>query len=259
MKGPPPAEVPLRDAPLIRVLAQARFPLIASVQTRDFIGPFQEAIRRDYPILRPQQSRGVLLGVEGVVESRSSTVWRFQDSSDAWRVSLAPDFLAIETTRYTSRDDFLRRFELVLGALREHVDPQVIDRIGIRYIDRVAGDNLSDLPELVRPEIASVMATALAEDVRQAISENVFALPEDGGHLIARWGLVPPNGTVDPAAIDPISEASWLLDLDAYLEETQNFDPEELLAVTRRFAERIYTFFRWSVTDEFLRRYGGEL
>lgn len=258
LTGPPPTEVPLTDPPLVRVIAQVRFPLIASVEKREFIAPFQEAIRKDYPVLRPEQSRGVFLGHQGVVDARSNTVWRFHDAPGAWRVTLAPDFLALETGSYTSRDDFLRRLGLVLGALKEHVDPQVIDRIGVRYIDRVFGENLNDLSALVRPEIAGILFTPLAEHARHAISENVFVLPDNAGQVTARWGLVPARGTVDPAAVEPIEEASWLLDVDAFQAETRALDVKAVVLQARGFAERVYSIFRWAVTDEFLRRYGGQ-
>lgn len=257
LTGPPPAEVPLPNAPLVRVIAQVRFPLIASVEKRDFIAPFQEAIRRDYPVLRPEQSRSVVLGLQGGMDARSNTVWRFHDTSSVWRVTLAPDFLALETARYSSRDDFLSRFERVLDALRAHVDPRVIDRLGVRYIDRLVGASLDDLPSLVRAEVAGVMATPLAAHARHAIAENVFTLP-DGGQLMARWGLVPAQATVDPAAVDVIDEPSWLLDVDAFMVEMRDFDVAQTVDRARGLAERIYSFFRWAVTDEFLRRYGGE-
>ena len=32
---------------------------------------------------------------------------------------------------------------------------------------------------------------------------------------------------------------------------------KSLAKSAQRFAERIYTIFRWAVTDDFLRRYGG--
>lgn len=258
LTGPPPSEVPLTDPPLVRVIAQVRFPLIASVEKREFIAPFQEAIRKDYPALRPEQSRGVVLGPQGVVDARSNTVWRFHDASGAWRVTLAPDFLALETGKYTSRDDFLHRFGLVLDALKAHLDPQVIDRLGVRYIDRISGDNLDDIADLVRPEIAGILATPLADHARHAISENVFVLPEGAGQVTARWGLVPARGTVDPGAVDAIEEASWLLDLDAFQADTRVLEVEAVVAQARGFAERIYSIFRWAVTDEFLRRHGGE-
>lgn len=258
LAGPPPAEVPLTDAPLVRVIAQVRFPLVASVEKRDFIAPFQEAIRAEYPVLRPEQSRSVVLGQEGVMDARANTVWRFHDASGAWRVTLAPDFLALETSRYSSREDFLSRLKRVLEALVAHVDPKVIDRLGIRYIDRVAGDNLNDLPQLVRPEVCGVLSTPLASCALHSISEAVFVLPENTGQVMTRWGRVPARGTVDPGAVDAIDEPSWLLDVDAFQAETRELDVEAALQQAREFAERIYSVFRWVVTDEFLRRYGGQ-
>lgn len=258
LTDPPPEEVPLSDAPLVRVIAQIRFPLITSIEKRDFIGPFQEAIRNEYPILRPEQTKGVVLGPKGVVEARSNTIWRFYDTTKDWRVSLAPDFLALETSTYSSRDDFLGRFERVLGSLAEHVNPQVVDRIGVRYIDRVTGDNLGDLSTLVRDEVAGVLGTALSEHAAHSISENIFEFPDGAGRLMARWGLIPAGGTVDPAAVEPLDEPSWLLDVDAFLDtDSRELDVDEVVAVARGFAERIYAFFRWVVKPEFLERYGG--
>lgn len=259
LRGPSPSEVPLPDAPLVRVIAQARFPLITSIEKREFIASFQEVIRSEYPSLRPAQNRALVLGPEGLVEKSESRTWRFNDASEEWRVTLAPDFLAFETTKYTSRDDFLARFGFVLRALESEIDPQVIDRLGIRYVDRVVGDPLSELAKLVKPEVAGVLASGLFEFTHQAVCEHLFKLPDEGGRLMARWGLLPPNSSVNPAVVEPIDEMSWLLDLDAFLSESRPFDSEALVQETRALAERIYTFFRWTVTDEFLRRYGGSV
>ena len=257
LKGPPPPEIPLDAAPLVRVIAQVRYPLIASVESRSFIGAFQEAIRNDYPTLRPEESRSVVLGPEGPLSTRSDVSWRFSDESGAWRVTLAPDFLAIETWRYTSRDDFLDRFRRVLTELHAHVNPRTVDRLGVRYIDRILGEDLRALPQLVRPEVAGILATPLAEDAHELVSQTLFRLPGSNGQLRARWGRVPARSTVDPAAVDPVDEPSWILDIDAFRQESSAFDVELIGSRARTLAERIYSFFRWVVTDEFHRRYGG--
>ena len=36
------------------------------------------------------------------------------------------------------------------------------------------------------------------------------------------------------------------------------FTVDSVVAEAQRYAERIYTIFRWVVTDEFLARYGGK-
>jgi uncharacterized protein (TIGR04255 family) len=255
--GPPPAEVPLSAPPLVRVIAQARFPLIASIEMQGFVAPFQEAIRAAYPVLRPERTRITVPGAEG---TRDATMWRFHDPATDWCVTLAPDFVALETGRYSSREDFMDRLRTALQALEAHVNPRVIDRLGVRYIDRVEGSNMSDLPELVRPEVAGMLRSAFAEHIHHALSEQMFILPEGGGVVTARWGLLPARTTVDAAALEPIEQPSWLLDFDAYQVfhgSPRTFDVDGVVQQARGFAERIYSLFRWAVTDEFLRRYGG--
>jgi len=56
-----------------------------------------------------------------------------------------------------------------------------------------------------------------------------------------------------------VENPSWILDLDMFSIRSQPLDTEGLVAEARTYAERIYTLFRWAVTDEFLRLYGGDL
>jgi len=58
--------------------------------------------------------------------------------------------------------------------------------------------------------------------------------------------------------VEPAEDPSWVLDLDAYVTQ-QAFDPEALRATTEELSQRIYRFFRWAVTPEFLRVHGGDI
>ena len=147
----------------------------------------------------------------------------------------------------------------VLEALAKHIDPAVIDRLGVRYIDRIVDDELRELTQLVRPEVCGVLGSSLRAHARHSISESVFDLPDNRGHVMARWGLLPANSTVDPGAIEPIDRPSWLLDVDAFQQVTRTLDPDAVVDQARGFAERIYSIFRWVVTDAFLRRFGGAI
>lgn len=255
----PPEEVALKDAPLIRVIAQVRFPPILSLEKKDFVGSFQEAIREKYPILQPEQTQTFVFGPPGVVQPTFQLTWRFIDTADSWRVSLAPDFMALETTAYSSRRDFLERLEHLLIAFDKSFNPKIIERFGLRYIDRLIGQDLQDISSLVKPEMAGLMAAEFREYIHQTVNESLFVIPNGGEKIIARWGLIPGGATFDPDAIEPVAEASWILDIDMSLSKNREFCIEELMSEGRCFAERIYTFFRWSVKDDFLRRFGGEL
>lgn len=255
----PPEEVPLKKAPLIRVIAQVRFPPILSIEKKIFVGSFQEAIREKYPILQPEQTQAVVFDPQGGLQTLTQLTWRFVDITDSWRVSLAPDFVALETTAYSSRSDFLERLESVLIALNDNFNPQIIERFGLRYIDRLVGQDTKDISLLVQPEIAGIATTEFREYINQTINESSFMIPDRDEQIIARWGLISAGETFDPDVIEPITEPSWILDIDMSLCKNRKFSIEELMNESQGFAERIYTFFRWVVKDEFLRRFGGEL
>jgi uncharacterized protein (TIGR04255 family) len=255
--APPPTEVPLTNAPLVRVIAQVRFPTILVVEQRDFVASFQEAVRATYPVLRQEQAQSVLVGPAGVTSVKPQTAWRFADVDGHWRVSLTPEFLALETTTYTSRKDFLKRLRTVVAALSEHVEPKLIDRLGVRYIDRITGAAVDEIANLVRGEVRGIMGTPAASHAVHAISETMFEL--DDARVVARWGLLPPGATVDPAAIEPAPDKSWILDLDMFSVSPAPFAVDRVVDNATRYAERIYTLFRWAVTEDFLRRYGGKL
>jgi uncharacterized protein (TIGR04255 family) len=254
--SPPPAEVPLTNAPLVRVIAQLRFPEILSVEQGDFVAPFQEAIRATYGVLRKEQTLGFVMGPSGPLPGKPQLAWRFTDTDGNWRVSLTPEFLALETTKYTSRSDFLRRLQLVVAAVVEHIAPSQIDRLGVRYIDRITGADVDDLNKLVRPEVCGISGTNAAGHAVHSLSESVFTLPEAG--VTARWGRIPPGATVDPAAVEPVDEKSWILDLDMYSSRPMPFVVKDVLAKAESYSERIYAIFRWAVTKDFLVRFGGK-
>jgi uncharacterized protein (TIGR04255 family) len=259
--GPPVPEIELPLAPLVLAVAQVRFERLASISSEGFIGGFQEAIRQAYPVMLRQQHAGVLIGPDGrVVPGETSTAWRFDERPEQWQVTLAPDFVSLSTTRYTRRQDFMDRLRNVLAAAQEHLGVRFSDRAGVRYIDRVTDPELlARLRDLVRPEVLGTAGVHVGEAVQQVhtFSDTTYQLP-DGVEFHARWGLLPPLVTFDPA-IEPGDVRSWVLDLDAYTTGQEPFDPAALTARAEALSERVYRFFRWAVTDDFLVAHGGQL
>jgi uncharacterized protein (TIGR04255 family) len=248
--GPPVEEVPLASAPLERVIAQVRYPLVLAVDRSESIAPFQEQLRARYPLLEEERHQVPVPQQEGATQ----VIWRFASVDGAWRVSLSRAFVAIETTTYTSRDEFLSRFREVVGALEAHVAPARIDRLGVRYIDRIRGAQMADLARLVRDELRGIASAAVAGRCVHSLTESVFEL--DHARLLARWGLLPPNAVIDPS-MEPVNDRTWVLDLDMASTRPMPFDVEVTTETARRFASQIYEFFRWAVTDAFLEQFGA--
>jgi uncharacterized protein (TIGR04255 family) len=259
--GPPVPEVPLPRSPLAFVVAQARFERVASIGSEDFIAGFQEAIRGVYPVMSREQQAGILVGPDGqITTAESGHLWRFDERPEGWQVTLAPDFVALATSRYTRRRDFLDRLTAVLTAAQKELHVRFCERIGVRYVDRVTDTALlARLAELLRPEVLGTAATPTGDgaELVHAFSDTTYHLA-DGLDLHGRWGLLPEMATFDPA-VAPVQSRSWVLDLDAFTREPMPFEPVAIGAKAEAACERIYRFFRWAVDDAFLVAHGGQL
>jgi uncharacterized protein (TIGR04255 family) len=258
--GPAVAEIPLPQAPLVFVVAQARFERIASITSEEFIAGFQEAIRAVYPVMRREQQAGVLIGSEGrIVTADAGSMWRFDERPEGWQVTLCSDSVALSTVAYTSRGDFIGRLRAILDAAQRELRLRFCDRLGVRYVDRVTDEVLlARLSELVKSEVIGAAATSLGEDSVEQVhsfADATYRLA-DGSELHARWGLLPAQATFDPA-IAAAEVPSWVLDIDTYTLEQERFDAIAMSDRAENLSTRIYRFFRWAVSEEFLVAHGG--
>lgn len=254
-------EVLLADPPLVAVVAQLRFPTVASIARPDYIGPFQEMIRTEYPVLRAEQEVNFVVTPVGIgAGGDPSPVWRFCSKDDNWQISLAPGFVALSTTAYVDKPDFVARFRRMMNALTQTITPETYERFGLRYVDRIELDEsrISELDGLVRPEVRGVATVPLGGDAEFAhsIADSEFQIGDAVLH--GRWGLLPPNVQLDPFHGDPVARPSWILDLDMYRNGPSDVAGDALVELTESFADSIYRFFRWAMTAELLRRCGGE-
>src|SRR5215211_8195999 len=133
-------EVPLRDAPLVRVLSQLRFPRLAAFAGGDqAANAFAVAVASDYPILDEQRELAVTITPEGVTQAPGpARVWKLRQGDETWQISFGDSFLAVDTSAYVSREDFRDRVVDAWQRFIEIVRPPFIERIGVRYINRIA-------------------------------------------------------------------------------------------------------------------------
>jgi uncharacterized protein (TIGR04255 family) len=259
LEGPAPPEIPLPRAPLVSVIAQVRFAMHLPVRIPERVSTFQEAISDRYPHLEPHTIAAITVTPSGIAGGGNEAVihWRFSDQARDWRITLTPEFITLETRAYKSRDDFLERFEGILQALEDTLAPRLVTRFGMRYIDQIRGKQDSEISLLLRSEVFGVAGVLEGDVARQLVTE--LFVPAHPGDLLARWGKLPPNATVDPNLVPPIPEECWVLDLDVSNSQEMPFQTSCLVAMAKSAANRVYAVFRWMITDEFLRTYGGEV
>jgi uncharacterized protein (TIGR04255 family) len=261
LSGAPPKEIALRAAPLVSVIAQVRFPALLAVRSTDRMIGLQDLVRKTYPHLERQDiPTTFIIGPAPHSGSMGEPVvhWRFADgigSDWKWRISLTQDFISLESRAYDSRQNFLERLETILCALESTLAPTHVTRLGIRYIDQIKGEAVSRIGSLLRSEVMGV-ASLLGENAKQFFTELHVAA--DPGDLQARWGKLPAGMTIDPNLVPPLTEDSWLIDLDVSKSQMSEFQTAAVIETAKLAAERVYAVFRWMVTPEFLKTYDGE-
>jgi uncharacterized protein (TIGR04255 family) len=256
-------EVPLRDAPLVRVLSQLRFPRLTAFAAGgdQAANAFAIAMAADYPILDEQREMAVTITPEGVKQAPGSArVWKLRQGDETWQISFGDSFLAVDTSAYVSREDFRDRVVDAWQRFVEVVRPPFIERVGVRYINRIADtDTIENLRDLVRQDALGGLTVALEGGVtlNHSMHEALYHFDDRNG-LHARWGILPADAVLDPA-VPPVPGASWVLDLDAFETGRNDVAPEHVASQVERLAERAYRYFRWVVTPTFLARFGGDL
>ncbi|HAM26046.1 MAG TPA: hypothetical protein DCP11_04890 [Microbacteriaceae bacterium] len=255
----PIASIPLSRAPLIRVLAQARWQDLVQMQV-DFESIVQRlgmALAPQYPLAAQNQEVEVTFGPEGVKTVPGGIVHQFISADENWRVYFAANFVTFETKFYTSSDDFLSRFEHVLEKVGEVIDIPQVTRVGFRYVNRVdQASDFTELADLVRPSMVGAPTGLTQPQATVLQSTNQVVFETQGGHLLAKWALLPAGGTHDPS-LEPSEHPSWTLDLDSFSDGRVHFDPRMLAQEAGRLSEMAYRFFRWTVTKKFIERFGA--
>ncbi|HEX5119577.1 MAG TPA: TIGR04255 family protein [Pseudonocardiaceae bacterium] len=258
-----PGNVPLPRAPLVRAIAQVRFPYLTgfaidedAVATR-----VAAALVHQYPVMEVGQEVSVTITAEGVSENRSATrLWRLMSGDRAWQISFSGTVLSIDTTNYVSRSDFAQRLADAWTALTQQVAVPYVERLGVRYINQLTDrDHLTQLPDLLRPEMLgiSIKQEPGAAVLASALNEAQYQFPDDSTFR-ARWGLLPAGASIDSAR--PAHDyPTWFLDMDSFHAwAPSSHQDENLYEDVRALALRGYQFFRWAVTEKFLSIFGGE-
>lgn len=242
LRFPTVSNVVFRRAPLVVVLCQVRFPPIYALLANAAVAGFQEAIRSIYPVSRQEEGAELKLTPGSVEAVRRAPIWRFSDSDGLWTVSLATDFVGLETPSYTHFGDFAERFEFVVDALHRTVHPADSVRVGLRKVNDLTHPDVTEprhWRKLLNPALLGLLSDdAIPGSVGFAMSD-LRLVDDRGDELAIRHGVVPDNQRAYRLDLDystarglPIRAASGL---------------SELL---HEFAESETGFFMWTLTPE---------
>lgn len=266
-RDPAPEEIPLPDSPLVRVIAQVAFPAQLSLVERPTISEIQKAIGGEFPVLEEQNLRTFILNLtlsekEGQYQPQATpeTQWRFSNPQTGFVLQINTTSITFETSRYTSRNDFFERFRVCLCEIHRQVPLQLTSRLGVRYVDQVPDSKCANIHTMICEPFRGISGLPFDQPPRADLHDFLVPVETEKGVLHARLGFLPANTTIDPTTLPPIQERSWILDLDLFRQGAlEPFNPDAMAADASAFALRIYTVFRWIVSKDFLRTFGGRV
>lgn len=257
----PLPEVSLGSTPLVAVLFQARFPMqVSKLHHALRVGELQDALADEYPFANQQDSFNFLVQPgQPPVPQQGPPTWVLQDESETWTCNISADSVALTSSKYASRRDFVERAERLLAAIESIAAPPRINRLGIRYLNRVENPD-SAVTSWTRTlatgarGILSVVEAGDRPNIQTSISHVQYKWPDSEEQLQGRWGILPPGAVID-ASMPPSPHESWVLDIDCYAEAEASFSAKPLAARMDDLAARAYRFFRWVVSPESLARF----
>ncbi len=253
----PVEEIHLGSAPLVRVIAQLRFPRLASMADDAVAHAFAKEVSGDYPLF--EEARELSLVIAGAAISQqehvTSPVWRLQTTDGNWRVTLGHGSLSLETLAYSRRRDFCRRLARLASVFVRIAEPPRFDRFGIRYVNRVTDASIvAIIPELVRPEIMGAATLELPDSATLHHSLVEVQLTQGAYSILVRSGILPAGLTIDPT-VSPADMKSWILDIDSAMNEASAIPIDSIEELSEDLAARAYRFFRYAVSYDFLRAF----
>jgi len=159
--------------------------------------------------------------------------------------TLLPNLAIVQVRGYERWRTSLRpQLEAMLTATEQHAAPTIVQRLGLRYINRLTGTP-GESPEAWARRIAPAFRGPLAEPsigrlLRGAHQQLELALEPDVGAII-RHGLVP-----NPAD----NEFGYLIDLDVFDTTSRVFSGDAIVDRIQRLNRTAFRLFQLMLTEE---------
>jgi uncharacterized protein (TIGR04255 family) len=257
IKLPPADRSRLPDSPLKLVVWQLRYGAEDGISDPSFLFALKEALGGDgspYPNSDRHSTQSLTIQVgpgqqQGPSRADVETGWRLTSSDSAWVVTVLPTSLSLETaTGYISwSEDFEGRLGALLKAFFEIAEPQLEERLGLRYVDQIAVPEMQNPREWSKTIHATLLGAlghpVLGEALVTDQQHHEFHLA-DGVRCVLRHGFFRDASNGDAW--------TYVLDTDVSRQELRPLDVEDVEHASSAFSEVATSVFQQCVTREYL-------
>lgn len=269
-----PLPFTLKRPPLAQAIAQVQFPQIARLTTLAGIAPVQDALLDTFPYMQQVdiQEMQISFGPGGAnPQATSNKVTQFNDEQ-GWslEVTAGSATLVANKDAYGSSEVFADRLSTTLLALSKVRGLSRCNRLGVRYVnlapvlegsDRWHEWFQSELLGWARPELLASDSTLIAMIAETRVHRRLDGPLAWASRVesVVRHGLAPMGSVVPLSQPQPLSQTSYLLDLDIYVTEAQTWESGALVEQYVALHAEIEKFFFWALTKRGKEHFGAEV
>jgi uncharacterized protein (TIGR04255 family) len=229
-----------------------------------FVPEIQERLRHSgFPRFVKGQLQELILQADGPPRVNAVDRFEFLNRDNSVGVLLSPSSLIIQTTKYRNFEDFEKSVATALRVVNSIVKIDLAERIGLRYVDVVRLQDRQTFADYLRPGLLGIDTTELGITANTSRYEFLGVTPM--GKLLIRSAQsenplpinVVPSSMSLSVPLKP-NEVAAVLDFDHFVEESAEFDVDQILSTLQDLHDGINRAFRNAVTSQALTFWGNE-
>jgi len=249
----------LREPQLAAVICQLRWPQLTAMEEE--LKPraleFGRSLMEAYPVFSEAQQVSLTITADGVSQAQGDPVFGWSSPDSVWQISLTKRSVALSCFSFTANAEFADHLQTIIDKVHSHLPVAILDRVGLRYINRYDDARVLADPSLFFDASALGYAALPLDGVTLVANVNQAGFQAEDVSLQARSGRVPAAQTFDPS-LAPLPGPSWVVDLDAYVERRLVSSVETDMRLISKLADTAYDFFKLIAKPELSRLFGGD-
>ncbi|OXI75264.1 hypothetical protein CFB81_00720 [Burkholderia sp. AU28863] len=214
-----------------QAVCELRFPTIFEIEDRKPPAAFWKAIKHSFPL--HDVLNNVNVGPSSVVQGSAH---QFRSKQNRWVAVLRPSAITLETTRYSSFEDFEQQLKIVLEAAERTIDSDFFTRVGLRYINTLPC-GVDQIDGWLNASLARPLADNIFGDVSE-YWQQTRGETNLGGFLF-QHGIAMDAKNQD--------RRRYILDFDLYREDV---DVSEAMDTVRKLHDLEFSLFSWTLGDK---------
>lgn len=210
-------------------VCELRFPTLFELDQPRPPTTFATALRRLYPLHEVAQTLGL-----GDADVTRRTQHEFRTQAKDWVVTLKQDAVSLQTSAYTTFEDFLSRLKVVIAAATPVIDSPFFTRVGLRYVNHLPFRKDELLNDWINSDLVGALTTGLYGRPHEYLG-RVIGRVGDGQYVFQHGFKVNEDFVRTP---------TYAIDCDM---SQENVETQDVATLLPKLNQHAFNLFHWAL------------